>query len=181
MLKTQWNTRIPPVSEIFAVYGVIVLIVYGWTIYWYLWKLPSWLYFLNVSELAVVFTYAIAINFVESLIVLAFPIGLSLSLPPKWFRDVFLSRGAALAIGLLILVILYVRIITATLNVPAQMIYLIPLGIFLLVVIIFLAGRIRILRRGLEEIAGRAVIFTYVSIPLSAVSISVVLIRNLLA
>ena len=47
-----------------------------------------------------------------------------------------------------------------------------------IVFLVFLVGRIGLLRKAVEEIASRAVIFNYIFIPLSALSLLVVLFRN---
>jgi hypothetical protein len=181
VIASWWKNHAPSLGQVQAVYGVITLLVYGWTIYWYLWKLPSYVYFLTITEMLVVFAYAVAMNFIESLMVLALPFLLSLLLPAKWFRDVFVSRGTALVIVLLIFLMRYIGIITAYQDIPASMLYLAPAAILVMGLVAFLAGWIAFVRRILDEVASRAVIFLYVLIPLSLISLLVVAIRNLLA
>jgi hypothetical protein len=79
---------------------VIVLFVYGWTIIWFFWRLPGWVFFLSASEILMAAAYALATNLVESLAVLVLPLLLSLILPKTWFRNAFVARGAALVLAL---------------------------------------------------------------------------------
>ena len=169
----------PPAQQIAAVYGVIVLIVYGWTLYWFAWKLPSWLYFLNLNEILVSLAYSLAVNFIESLIVLAVPFLVSLILPPTWFRDHFEALGTFLVILLLVAVQRYLSAIITIQGFPPGLARSAILYVAGIVVLVFLASRIKFFLKVMEVIANRAVIFLYILIPLSFISLLVVFIRNI--
>jgi hypothetical protein len=181
VVKAWFKKHVPEFQQILAVYGVVVFIVYGWTIYWYLWKLPSWLYFMSISEILTVLAYAMVVNFLESLIVIAVPIVVSLALPVSWFRDQFVAKGTIMLIILLALLMEYVTLITALINIPPGMGVDVLLAILGIVAAVFLVGRLGFLRKVIEEIAYRAVIFVYIFVPLTAVSFLVVVIRNVMA
>lgn len=176
--KAWFLNRLPGFQQAAAVFGVIVLVVYGWTIYWYLWKLPSWLYFLSLSEMLAAFAYAMAVNFLESVLVLLIPILLSLCLPIRWFHDQFVARGTTLVVLLLIALAQYLQVITGLQDIPPGMGRAVLLAMAGIVFLVFLVGRIGLLRKAVEEIASRAVIFNYIFVPLSALSLLVVLFRN---
>ncbi|HSR19847.1 MAG TPA: hypothetical protein VLL49_02935 [Anaerolineales bacterium] len=163
------SRRLPSWPQVAQVYAVIVLMVYGWTIMWFLWKVPSWLAFLSAGEMLAVLAYALAANLIESLAVLCVPVCVGIILPQKWFNDAFVARAAALmlaGIGASIFVALQFkdRDVLPSLLVgpwrPALMLLGIAVGVYL-------AGRFAILRRALELLADRATIFLYVSLPLS--------------
>jgi hypothetical protein len=178
-LKAWFAKRMPNSQQIAAVYGVIVLVVYGWTIYWYLWKLPSWLYFMTLTEMLVAFAYAMAVNFLESVLILLVPILLCLFLPSRWFRDQFVAQGAILVVLILVALMQYLKIITSLQDLPpgiGRMALLVMVGIVFLV---FLVGRIGFLGKVIAEIANRATIFLYIFMPISALSLLVVLFRNI--
>lgn len=177
--KAALLKRLPERQQVMAVFGVIALLVYGWTIYWYLWKLPSWLYFMTVSEMLVTFAYELVVNFLESLLILLIPILLSLILPLRWFRDRFLSRASILVILLLVALMRYLQIITRLQDFPPNFLRLTLLVAGGIAVLVFLVGRVAFLRRVVEEVAGRAVIFLYIFVPLTALSFLVVLFRNI--
>jgi hypothetical protein len=171
--------RIPAWGQVAPVYAVIVLMVYTWTSLWFFWKLPSWLFFLNAGEIAIAFAYSLATNFVESLAVLCGPLLLSMALPKKWFYDQFVARGAALALsGLGYMMYIAFQFKTnadyPSLNLKAWTLVL-AAGIILFIV--YLAGRLSFLRKVIEFVADRAIIFLYITVPLSLISLAVLLVR----
>jgi len=180
-IKATLSSRLPGLQQAASVYAVIVLFVYGWTIYWFLWKLPSWLYFMTAPELLAVFSYSMVMNLLESLCVLLLPVGLSLLLSERWFRDQFVARGVSLSVVLLGFLMYYSNLIAQLAGLPSYLGWLL-LGVFAAaVLIVVVVGKVGFLRRGLEEISERMIIFLYLSIPISAISLIVVMVRNLLA
>ncbi len=168
--------RIPRLEEIARVYAVIVTVVYGWTILWFFWKLPSWLYFLNGGEILTAFAYVLATNLLESLVVLSAPVLLSLALPKKWFGDVFAARGAAVAL-LCLAYMMYIANQFQT-NSDYPDIPLTRSAILALVLIglgTFFAGRSSTARKVIEVFSERATIFLYISVPLSLISLLMIL------
>ena len=137
------KNKLPRLAQVYPVYAIIVILTYGWTIYWALWKLPSWLDFLPLGEIGAIFCYLMATNFIESLLALFGVIILSLILPQKWFRDLFVSRGSVLAASILISIMVF----EYHFDKPADYFYKFPLYLpFILLlagVLAFLAGWIR--------------------------------------
>ncbi len=173
--------RVPSWAQIIPVYGVIAIMVYAWTLLWFFWRLPSWLDFLNVGEVLTQLAYSLATNFIESLIVLCAPVLLALLLPRRWFHDAFIARGASLAIaGLGCLMFLANQFDNKndypTFSLHSWTVLLILLAI---AVLVYLCGRIALLRRVLEALADRTSIFAYLLVPLSLISLLVVIVRVL--
>jgi len=170
----------PNLTELSSVYSVIVILVYGWTIYWSFWKLPSWLDFLPLSEIGAIYCYLLATNFVESLITLFGVVFVSLLLPEKWFRDVFVSRGSMLSAIILISIMNF----EYHYNTPADYFNMFPMYFLITLLVacvaVFFAGWIYIIRKVIEIFAENATIFLYIMLPLSLLSIIVILIRNLI-
>lgn len=171
--------RLPKISQILQVYAVIVLMVYSWTILWFFWKLPSWLFFMSIGEIAVVFAYALAMNFLESLCVLLIPILLSLLLPRDWFSVTFVARGTALALLLLGYAMFFTNQLQYEDGYPKGLLILSIIVVFLIALLVYVLGRISIVCKILEALSDRAVVFLYLSIPISLVSLMVVVYRNL--
>ena len=173
------KNRLPRLAQLYPVYAIIVILVYGWTIYWSFWKLPSWMDFLPLGGIAAIYCYLLATNLLESLLALLGVVMVSLILPPKWFREVFVSRASVLAASVLISFMVF----ESHFNKPAE--YFHELPIYLLPIILvggilaFLAGWIPIIRKGVEILAENAVIFLYISLPLSLLSLIIVIGRNL--
>lgn len=171
--------KFPRIEQIAAVYAVIVMLVYPWTITRYFWKMSSWVLYSSIGDLATYFAYMMTLNFLESLTILLAPLALCLSLPRQWFYDRFVSRGVSLVILGLGYLILLNRNMSADAAFPWYMIRWIPFVLVAILLLVYLLDRVPFVRRLWEELANRALIFLYISIPLSVISALVVLIRNI--
>lgn len=173
------SSRLPGRGQIARVYAIAVLFIYGWTMMWFFWKLPGWLNFLNAGEILTVLAYALGANLLESLAALCFPIGMALALPWGWFREVFVARGAALMLTGLGFLMVAANEFKNRDELPGllRVAWSPVLSLVGVVIIVYLAGRIGILRRALELLADRATIFLYVSVPLSVLAALVVAAR----
>lgn len=173
------SSRLPSWQQIARVYAIIVLMLYGWTMMWFLWKLPSWVGFLTVGEILAVLAYSLSINFIESAAGMSLPLLLGLVLPRSWFLDAFVARGAALMMAGLGAVMLAASQFRNRDELPSLLMgdwrtamMLVGIG-----AVVFLAGRIGVLRKAIEALADRATIFLYASVPLSALSMLIVVLR----
>lgn len=174
--------RLPKLEQVAPVYAVIVLMIYTWTIMWFFWKLPSWLFFMNIGEILLTFLYSLATNFLESLVVLIAPVGLCFVLPRTWFYDRFVARGSALVLAGLGYMMYLAFQFQSKNDYPSYSLkaWAVALAAAALVLIVFLAGRFAVSRKVLEVIADRATIFLYVTVPLSILSVLVVLFHSVL-
>ncbi len=178
----ELRRRIPGWAQVLPVYGVIVIMVYAWTLLWFFWRVPGWLYYLNVAEILTALAYELASNLAESLLVLCAPLLLALVLPGKWFRDVFVARGAALCIAALGYMMLLAYQFNNKDSYPGA--FLKPSTLVLVLIgigaLVYLCGRIPPVRRLLEVLADRLSIFAYILVPLSMLSTLVVIVRVLI-
>ncbi|MEW6400363.1 MAG: hypothetical protein AB1649_01115 [Chloroflexota bacterium] len=173
-------SRLPKQKEIASVYAVIVLMIYGWTIFKFNYNLPGWLYYLNLGEIASVLAYSLVTNLLESLMVVFGMVVVAVVLPKKWFLDAFVARGTVVSI-LILALLMYVASQFKTLDYyPSEIVRWSPVLLVLIAVIAYLLGRVSFTRRMLELFADRALIFLYITIPLSVVSLVVVLFRLIL-
>src|SRR5215208_1684298 len=101
--------RLPKPQDALQVYAVIVVMLSGWTITAFLWKLSAWLLLLNMGEIFTLFSYALVTNLIESLSVLLLLLLACALLPPRLFRDHFVVRGTILSVGLIGSLMLFVR------------------------------------------------------------------------
>jgi hypothetical protein len=171
--------HIPRWGQVIPVYGVIAIVLYAWTLMRWFWQLPSWLYFLNGGEIAGTLAYLLVINFAESLVFICGPLLVALILPKRWFRDVFVARGTALALSTLGCMMVLAEQFNnfrdyPQLDLPVWWVLVAAAGIGVLV---YVSGRIALLRKALEAVAERASIFVYVLVPLSLLSGLLVIIR----
>lgn len=173
--------RFPARAQVLPVYAVIAFILYAWTLLWFFWKLPGWMFFLSAGNILDALVYALAVNLVESLLVLGGVLALAWVLPGRWFRDVFVARGAALGIaGLGYLMFLAYefrdKMSYPKLDLPA---WSVPLALVAIALVVYACGRFGVVRRVLEAIADRATIFVYILVPISLLSMLVILIHSL--
>ncbi|HTP02445.1 MAG TPA: hypothetical protein VMJ64_13815, partial [Anaerolineales bacterium] len=178
----RFRQRLPSRAELASVFAIIILVIYTWTMLWFFWKLPSWMYFLNAREILMVFSYSLATNLLESLAVLAFPLLLAILLPKRWFADAFVARGAAFALAALGCLIYLAYQFSSKALYPAVLRSAAPFvaALALIVLAVYLAGRVVPLRRGIEFLAERATIFLYILVPLSLLSMLVILLHSLI-
>ena len=172
--------RLPPIQQILAVYGISALLIHGWTLIGFFWRLPSWEFFLNLGEIALTLAYAMAVNLLECLSILFVLLFFCMVLPHRWFRDVFLSRAAMLVI-LGLGYVMYIALSIPTTNdvYPADLVRLIPVFGLLILGLVFFVGRIAPVQKLVENLADRAAIFAYIFGPLGFVSLLVVIVRNI--
>ncbi len=176
-----FKSRFPSFEQILPVYAVIVLMVYGWTIISFFWKLPSWMFFLNAGEILLNLIYSLSTNFIESIVVLCIPILISFTLPRKWFLDAFVARSAAFLLPGLGYMMYIAYQFRAKMPYPSINLKWWSLSLFVLILalLIFLAGRVKSFKKILEFIADRATIFVYIAAPISIISLVMLIIINL--
>ncbi len=156
--------------------------VYAWTLLWFFWKVPGWLYYLNVGEILTELAYSLATNFVESLLVLCGPVVLALLLPKKWFHDVFIARGTSLCIAGLGYMMFLANQFNDKSGYPSASLQVRTLLLVAaaIAVLVYLCGRFALPRKILEVVADRISIFVYILVPLSLLSLLVVIVRSLI-
>jgi hypothetical protein len=169
--------RFPKWPQVVAAYSVIVLVIYSWTILWFFWKLPGWLFFLSIGEILTIFAYSMMTNLFESLLVLCLPLGLCLILPRKWFSDVFVARSVIITLSVLGYAAYILTQFQSREDYPGGVVRLIPIVFLVSLLLAFLAGKVKILVKVIDFFAEQATIFLYITIPVSLVCLVVVLAR----
>lgn len=176
--------RFPKLKEIMPVFAVVAFPIYTWTTLVWLWKLPSWLLYLTPLEITGIFSYAMLASFLECLLVCGLILLLAACLPSHLFRDVFTVRGVWMAIGLALCVLGYggwmlMRVIVSR-NLPQVPIEIWSvISFFIVLVLVFLSTRFRVLSSFAIWFSEKTIVFLYIQIPISILSIVVVLVRNI--
>lgn len=179
-LRLNFAKRIPHLEQIARVYAVMVVIIYSWSLFRFFWRLPGWLYYSSMGEIGVMFTYMMVVNLIESLVVLLAPLFLSIVLPQKWFSDRFVTKGTLLVLMGLGYLIYFSNHLHFQTPFPVQLVTWTPAVAIAILGLVFLIDRAHVLDKALDEITSRLVIFLYISIPVSLVSVLVVLVRNII-
>jgi hypothetical protein len=158
---------------------MIVLLVYGWTVYWIAWKFPSWIYYLTTSEILWIICYAMVVNLLESLMFIFGVLVLGFLVPKAWLADRFGPSGTLLSL-LIAGVLMY---FSEPIQLADKFSYtpLIQLGISFVVAlgIAMLLPLYGPAAAFLDLLADRAKIFLYISLPVSLASLVIVVVRNL--
>ena len=181
---TKWFTgRIPGTQNILAVYAVIVTMIYSWTLITSFYKLPSWLFYLTVGQILSMYAYFFLANLLESLIVLAGVLLLDFTIfAPLKNRQEFQARS--IVVVLIVLsssmarLLLFKSFEASETFITGELTWwlvTVVIGLFLAVILPWN----KTIRSFLEGLAERFSIFVYLYIPLSLISIVVVIVRNL--
>ena len=173
--------RFPKFQQVVSVFAVTSMLIYGWTTYRFIQKLPSWLYYLNFQEIFSNYSYTVAFNFVECLIFVSVVVLLNFILPKKIFMDMFVARGSLFAlfgIGYLIYLVIAIGESKAT-QFPWELFGWFPYIALAVLFFSILLPWITSVRKVLETFAENATIFLYILVPLSVVGFLVVVANNL--
>ena len=173
------RNRLPDFQSILQVYAVIAVMFAGWTLTAFLWKLSAWLMLLNLWEIFTLFSYAMAANFLESLVILLFLLVLSVLLPARVLRDDFVVRGTVLSIGLIGSLMAFVGS-HRQLGIGGGLLLLIlPLAVLSLTAfLLHRSSTYHRLRSAAMWLSDRVVVFLFILIPLFAVATGYVMFRN---
>jgi len=172
--------RLPAKQDIAPVFAVIVSIIYGWSIAAFLRKIPSWILFLQVDEIIIVLVYVLTVTFLGSILFMIFLLFFCILLPVQYFKNYFAAQGALASLSLIGSVAIYINRYS---EYGAGFLKYGPiwLGVTIMIAVFlsYLAIRVRFLRRAILWVADRLIIFLYVFVPLSVISLSMVILRNI--
>jgi len=177
---SKFIARLPEGRSILGVYAVAVFLAYSWTMLASFWKVPSWMFFLKIGEILSVYAYAFVIDFAESLLLLVMMLLVGAILPRRWWNAEFKTFGSLWIFVLLgsIMLRLYTNRAPEywedfVYNQWHWWGYTLLLGIILS----FMFARFRWLRNALEGLVDRLVVFLYIYLPLTVVSMVAVFAR----
>ena len=172
--------RIPPVAAILSVYAVIAFMVFGWTILNFLWEFSSWIFFLTTGEILTIFAYSMVSDLLESLAILGFLLLVCLILPADWLRHVFSTRATIAVIFGLGFIMFFVYRYTA---IGFSFVSSLPAwswgGLALTLIMTVFSTRIRALARVADWLSDRLIVFLFILIPVSLISLISIIYRNI--
>jgi len=176
------KNRFPDIKNITGVYAFVVFALYTWTLIVSFYKIPSWMLFFTVGQVLSTYAYIFSVNLLESLFVLLCMLGMeyTIFLPLK-NKDEFQARSIfAAAIFLassMWRLIQFQEYSDTSAFVSGEMQWWLYTAAIALPISV-LAPKIAWVRGALQEAADRLSIFLYVYLPLSLISLIVVIIRN---
>lgn len=179
-MRESIQARIPDKRNIVTVFAVAMFFVYTWTLYNSFWKLPSWLFFLQMGEILSIYAYAFVVNFMESIILLLITLLPALLLPRQWWTDTFISKGFVFILVILSSAIFHMSLFrtpdTRAVFVSGQPIWWVA-TLLMVAILTWLAGKVKWMRGGLETVADRFLVFLYIYLPLTALAFLIILAR----
>lgn len=177
----KFIARLPDKRSVLSVYATAVFFVYSWTLFASFWKVPSWLFFLNIKEILSVYAYSFVIDFAESLTLFFLVLLVGMLLPRRWWNAQFTVMGVVWIVVLIVSIM--IRLYTNRTPdgwdefVHNQWAWWGP-TMLLGLILSFVFSYASWLRKGLENIADRLIVFLYLYLPLTALSVIVVLART---
>jgi len=175
------KSRLPPSASTLPVFAVISFLVYGWTLVIFFWKIPSWLMMLTLGEIFANLAYAMTAALLESLVILGLFLLISIILPDAMMKDVFVTRGTVAAlIGLGSIMLYMYRFSEIGYSFLDKLVPWTLSSLALTLLLTFLAPRIPFIVRLAAWISDRVTVFVYIFLPISLVSLAVVLYRIIL-
>jgi hypothetical protein len=184
-LREKIQAKLPSRPELWPVFSILLFMVCGWGLYRAFWYVPSWLEYLSIWSILIIFTYVLAFGLFESLVLLVLPLLFSLILPKRFFRDQFVIQGSALALALCFGAYLVQRQVGVLYKLENWQLSLYPLlallgllALSLILAVVF--ERVKFLARLMRIFADRMTIFGYLFTTLGLVGLAIVVLRNLL-
>jgi hypothetical protein len=182
-LGNLFTGRLPNRQSILGVYAVIVFLVYSWTLFASFYKLPSWMFYLTIGQILSVYAYAFSVDLLESILALAgvFALDLTLFLALRNMEE-FQTRSILVVLSVLVSsmlrLILFSNYEKNEAFLSGELTWWAFTFLFTLVIAVIVPKN-RWVRKALEVVADRAIVFLYIYLPLSLVSLVTVLIRNI--
>jgi hypothetical protein len=171
--------RFPKMAEITAVFAVNALILYSFSL-WFSFDSFSrnWILFLPAEDVAATLSYIVAGALLESVLVTASLIFLYFLFPPSWTQGRFILYGTIISAAFL------AALMTRTGGYAGNKGFLTGYReIFGFTAACFLAAavlaeKVNIVRAAIEGFADRATVMLYVYVPLSALALIIIFVRN---
>ena len=183
-LKERLRARLPSKQEVGPVFSTIVFIVFTWTLYRMFYQVPSWLYYMSVWSVLVIAAYVLAFALFESIVILGLMLFFSLVFPARHFKDKFVPQGFTIAVVMGGGAYLLQRKINVIYKLNGWELIIYPIIVLIVALILiltfsFVFDHFRTIKRLVNAVAERLTVFSYIYVPLSLVSLVVVLVRNI--
>jgi len=172
------KARLPDLKTVLPVYAVLVFMLYGWMTIVFFWKMTAWLFYLNLGEIGVIYSYGVFNEFVESVIYIFLLLMLTVALPTSFLRDKFQTRGTLIAVFLLGVVysMSYLIAFQEIDRLKAALFALMVFGI-LNVILLWVSVKFSFVNRVIVFVADQMIIFLYIYAPITVISFLVILFR----
>ncbi|MFM8322067.1 MAG: hypothetical protein ACKOC5_14235 [Chloroflexota bacterium] len=183
-MKNRLLSRLPTRGEVYPVFSTLVFLVYSWALYRLAWYLPSWMEYLSIPSLLIITAYTLSFAMFESLVMTGLLVLFSLLFPRGVFAGRFATLGSLLALAAGGGAFLLQRQVSMIYRWEIWQVFAYSAAALVGLALAALAGawllqRFERLQRLATAVAERMTIFPLLYLPLSLLSLAVVLFRNL--
>ena len=171
--------RFPARAEAVSIFGVVVFAVHSWSVYAFLFNLPSFVLKYRAGEIVAVFFYYMAFAFLESVVFSTVLVLAAAILPFAWIRQGFVYKGFLLLLAATVGAIALQNSFSFEIfEFDASNLGLlyerIGAGLMVFAVIWALTQKYAALQRFLADLVERISVMLFVYLPLDAVGLLVV-------
>jgi len=155
------------------------MVIHTWSIWQFLYRLPSFLMYLDLLNLLAVFAYYMAFAFLESILLLVLLGTVAIILPKQWYAANFDAVSLPIVLGLTVSAAMYQKRMG---NAYSGIDSILSWFGFTLLAVLFLAlvfGYFRGIRNISGKVMERISIMSYLYIPVGIISLLAVIYRNL--
>jgi len=176
-----FRERLPAKQDLVRVFAACAFPIYSWAIFQFLERMTGWLYYLSIWEVLGIFAYTQVFALFETGVIFAGLTLLAWLLPPSLFRRRFVAVGMIVIVlaAAFAIVLHYQEKALRALSPPLLAVIAAAAGVVSLAAYLWVRGSERI-EQALCNLGDRLILFVYIYVPLSLVSIVVILVRNIL-
>lgn len=163
--------RFPPLSSILPTFAVIAFMFYAWSLSVFIYKLPGWLSYLHPAEIGGILAYEFAVNFAESSVFLLILLLVCAALPARFLKHSFVVRGTVIAVVMIasMQVFLYRFFTTPQFGIYVNTWMLASAAFSILAA--WVSTRVRFIQVVVLWLSDRLIIFLFLLIPCSVLSL----------
>lgn len=170
--------RLPASNEMLLVLSTAAFLVFTWSVRALFFNVPAFLLSYTVGEILIIAAYMLAFALLETLLMTLLLIVVAALLPARWFKEGFSYKASFLLIAFGVISIHLQFVMT---NQPKVDFLLLALAraLALWLILVLLTHFVSSIRKVVMDILDRLTIFSYLYLPLGALSLLVVTFRLL--
>lgn len=165
-------------------FSLILFIVFSWAIFRMLFQIPSWIMSHSKSGIFFLASYVFSFALLESVLLFTFLLLICFILPQRIFRERFVAQGSLviLACTAWALFLQFQGEALTKIGLSELTTWIIVFFLSLLLITLvsyFLFKKYNRIQSALEALADRMTVFAWIYVPVGLVSITIVIIRNI--
>lgn len=172
--------RIPSIQRLSATFGLILFVIHTWSIWQFLYRVPSYLMYLDIINLLAVFAYYMGFALLESLILLIILIFVAMILPTDWYAINFDAMNLPIVLISAISAVGFQKQLGNAYEGINPIIQWLGSTLLMISCLAILTRTLSNLRNFSSKVMDRISIMIYLYLPIGLFSLLVVMYRNLI-